>query len=479
MTNTSLINPDQRRELQQLIAHEFWHRCDLSYKLHDAQKIVRNKLRTSPGKLFVGNIARQFGKSYLMVTEAIEYAENNPNSRIKYATAFLSDLEEFIQPAFQIILEDCPPNLKPTFKTHSSKWVFPNGSEIKLVGLDKKPNGLRGTSIDMIILDECGFINGLDYQYKSVIVPATMHRPNCKIIMISTPPDSPSHSFVQYCQKAELEGSYCTFTIYDNPMVDSSTIRELMKESGGANSSTWKREYLCQFVVDSERAIIPEFQESQIEEIPTNEYYHFYHKYVAMDTGVRDKTVILFGYWDFLEAKLIIEDEVSLNGPEVTTERIAELVKPKEKALWGDKQPFRRIADNNDLILLNSLGTQYGVHFNPTSKASLESMINQLRILVSNDQLRIHPRCTQLIGCLKYGIWNKSRKEFDRSPAYGHFDALAALIYLVRNLSKNVNPIPPEYGLSIHTHFIPPGSNKSPNAKVVKDLFAPRKKKRI
>jgi hypothetical protein len=41
----------------------------------------------------------------------------------------------------------------------------------------------------MIVLDECGFIDNLDDIYKSIIVPATLHRPNCDRVGFASPQD--------------------------------------------------------------------------------------------------------------------------------------------------------------------------------------------------------------------------------------------------------------------------------------------------
>jgi hypothetical protein len=91
----------------------------------------------------------------------------------------------------------------------------------------------------------------------------------------------------------------------------------------------------------------------------------------------------------------------------------------------------------------------------PTSKDDLLAMVNKVRLMVSAGQIIIHPRCKQLIGCLKFGIWNKRRDAFEQSTGYGHFDALAALVYLVRNLDTWTNPIPSNFNKSQDTHFIP------------------------
>src|SRR5689334_9402216 len=168
---------------QQTAKGELWRRGVLRWKLHATQKKIYKAIDDSQKSLFVGLCSRQLGKSYLMVVRAIEQALRLPNARIKYGTAFLSDLQEFIIPTFNLILSDCPSWLAPKYNVQQSKFIFKNGSEIKLVGLDMKPNGLRGNTIDLIILDEAAFINNLKYLYDSVIVPATIHRPKCKIVL--------------------------------------------------------------------------------------------------------------------------------------------------------------------------------------------------------------------------------------------------------------------------------------------------------
>jgi hypothetical protein len=95
-------------------------------------------------------------------------------------------------------------------------------------------------------------------------------------------------------------------------------------------------------------------------------------------------------------------------------------------------------------------------------------MVNEVRIMVGSGQIIIHPRCKMLIGCLKYGLWDKNRKEFARNKVYGHFDHLAALIYLVRNLAKHSNPVPQEHGFDpVRSWMLHLGSPHSHNAKTL------------
>lgn len=466
---------------------EAWFRGRLKYKLHSGQKVIEQKFIEVSGQLFVGNIARQFGKSYWAVTKAIEMALRKPKARIKYGTAFQTDLTEFILPTFDEVLRDCPESIKPKYKVQGSKWVFHNGSEIKLVGLDKSPNSLRGNVIDLIIIDEAGFVSNLWYIYSSIIIPATLHRPNCKIIFISTPPATPAHSFGTFIEMAESQCAYVKLTIYENPRITEADIERMAKAMGGKTSTTFRRECLCELILDSDLAIIPEWIDDYIRAIERDQYYGYYHKYVGLDLGVKDFTAAIFGYYDFKMASLIIEDEFAMNGPSMNTEILVKAIREKESELWGEGPnkevpahvPFRRIADNNWPILMQDFSSIHNLTFISTNKDLLEAMINEVRLMVQNGQIIVHPRCRNLIGCLKYGVWDKNKKLFARSVAYGHFDHLAALIYLVRNLAKHTNPIPIDHGKENHKAWfgnIKDQRNVTPNARAIANALLPKKR---
>lgn len=457
------------------IVRERWLRGRLGYKLHAGQLLIRAAFDKRIGQLFVGECARQLGKSIFEAILALEKAFSKPKAKVKIGTAFQTDLLEFIIPAFDLVMEDCPEDLRPIFKVQGSKYILPhNKSEIKLVGLDRKPNGLRGTVIDLIILSEAGFISNLHYLFKSVIIPATTHRPDCAIVMLTTPPETPAHEFLDYVQKAEYEGSYIKLTIYDNPLIDETTIARLMSESGGPKSTTWRREYLCEHVTDQDLAIVNEWKDDYVQDLEHDVYYPFYHKYAAMDLGVKDNTAIIFAYWDFLKAKLIVEDEYVINGPELTTKVLQDAIKAKEASLNWEKL-YLRVSDNNNPLLLQDLSFLHGLHFTATDKGSLEEMVNLLRMMVSNDQIIIHPRCKQLRGCLKYGVWDKNRSKFSQSKVYGHFDALAALVYLVRNLNKSTNPIPIGFRVDLSNQLLIRRERPTDGASQLRNAFGLKK----
>lgn len=433
-----------------------WQKADLAYLLHSGQVKIQETLNLSPHQLQVVLCARGFGKTYWGATLAISQALKKKKSRIKIATEFQTDLEALILPNFDAILDHCPEDIRPTWKASKSKFIFANGSEIALIGLDRKPNGLRGQhGIDLIILEEAGFISKLEAIYRSVIVPITTHRPECKIVLISTPPESLDHYFWSFVDRAENTGSLSTFTIDDNPMLSSKDIGRLELEMGGRSTTQFKREYLCQRVAEESRMVVPEFHVEHVQDYQRPAYFKYLFKQCALDSGVRDLTVGLWAYYDFLTAKVIVEDELVLGGKEVLTNNIYDMSVGIEEAL-GYNQVTRH-ADNNNLILiqdLNLLGASKQMHWNPTRKDAIEASVNLVRTWLAQGRVLINPRCKHLIGTLKTALWNKTRTDFHRSETYGHADAVMALVYLLRNMNVSTNPIPQTFQIDIANSFI-------------------------
>lgn len=404
---------------------------------------------------------------------AIEKAIRQPGAQIRFAAPTAKALRKITLPIMKIILDDCPIMELPKYSVMDSFYRFPNSSEIHFAGTDNQNyENLRGTASDLNIIDEAAFCSELDYLLRSILIPQTLTT-GAKTLLASTPPPTPAHDFFYIAQECKLQGAYSEFTVKDNLSLNKETVDIYAKESGGYESSTFKREYLCQFVVDDSLSIVPEWRDEFVAEYVKDGFSPFMHRYTAMDLGVKDLTAILFATYDFRRGILYVEDEAEMSGPQMTTPKLAQLVMEREALVYGGIKPYVRVSDNNNLLLLQDLGSLHECYFQPTSKDSLDAMVNEVRILVGEGRLRVDPRCKKLIGGLKYGVFDSKRKEFARTTAYGHFDHLAALVYLIRNLDRQTNPVPPMYNLSEHTHFVPEGLRQSDSvsANVLKNLF--------
>lgn len=397
-----------------------------------------------------------------MAVLSIEAALSKPGAQVRYAAPTGISLREFILPIFKKILSDCPKQLAPVYSSQDSKWVFPNGSGIKLAGTDKgHAESLRGPAADLCVVDEAAFVEcSLDYLVSDILQPQLLYSNGGKVILASTPPKSPAHEFTNYVAQGQAAGNYIRKTIWDNPLLPRSRVLEFAEEAGCTvvdgqiltQSTTWRREYMAEIVTDEESAVIPEFTEQKaallVCESPRPR--HFY-RYVIIDTGFIDLTACLFCYHDFERGKLVFEDELCFERP--TSEQIAKDCRTKEAELWGDQRPYARWADG-DLIVLQDLTSLHGYDITPVSKDNLEAQVNQLRLDVAQNRIEVNPRCKNLRAHLQYAIWDKRRKAFARSPGLGHFDFVAAAIYAVRHINRQLNPFPALEGVSGSTHFI-------------------------
>jgi hypothetical protein len=426
----------KRKTAQQAL----WYKGNLSWKFHEGQRTIDEAYSKVKNKLFVGNCARRFGKTVWLVAKAIECALKctNRNPRIKYASATVKNLEEYVLPAFELVLHDCPEELWAGWTTGwvrtKKKFVFQNGAEINLVGLDKDPDGGRGNYCDLYIFDEAGYIDSLEYLYGSVVAPMTLTRPNSKIIMMSTPSSTPAHPFLKFCNRAKASHAYVELNIFANPMMTPELIESAKEEC--LSESDWLREYMVQHVIDKNLAIVPEWEPlKMIKDIERPEHFHLMDLYEGMDLGTkRDLTAVLFAYWNPLTKQLVVEDECDINGPQMTTPVLRDMIFHKERELWPGREVYRRVADNNNPLLLQDLGSLHGLFFSPTTKDEIHAMVNELRRMIRENMIVVSTKCKFLIASLSGGIWDKHRKVWSRTAELGHFDHLAALMYLVRNL---------------------------------------------
>lgn len=415
----------------------------LHSNLKPVQKEIFHKFFHNTKRTTVFHCSRRLGKSYLLCVLSIIYAIKKPSSQIRYASTTQKSVRKIVHPIFKELFLSIPSRFRGKWNSQEGSYIFKNGSQIHVVGVGMgHVDDIRGTSCDLALIDEASFVDDLGYLIDSVLMPQLLTVPGSRLIMASSSPVSPSHKFVDYIQKAKIDDSYHSYTIYDGGYSED-LIAEFCKESGGEHSTAWRREYLNEIIVDEDYAIIPEF-ESMIVGIqkPDPSIFKYLHKYEAMDIGVkRDLTFVLFGYYDFQRAKLCIQAEYYVNGPRMTTPDLAKAIKDIRKELWNEK-PYKSIADNNNLLLLQDLGLLHDCHFSPTGKDSLEAMVNEMRIWIKNQRIEIDSSCTVLIESIKYGFWNDSRTDWGRSSTLGHFDALAALMYLIRNVDQVTNPIP-------------------------------------
>lgn len=453
----------QASERQRELLEAAWYSGELSFLLtpsqQDSHRKIRRWQRKGDGRVYALDISRRWGKSVLCVLLAFEQAIQNAGHRIVYIAPTYEMVRKIILPLVAEMTQSCPPRLQPEWVKSENTYRFPNGSSIELIGLDVRPDGARGTGVDWVVLDEAAFFQNLEYMLVSVLYPQLLGRPHARIVAASTPPKTPAHywtlTLVPECigRNAHDKKTLDDADQYSQEEID--YFYSLMP--GGREGVAARREYKAEHIADDSLVIVPEFRAMQEHLVCEVKPPTWRDCYVAMDPGYHDLTAVLFAYWHFDKGALVIEDEIA--EPRLNSRDIADRIKAKEAKLWKDcrrrsgtvshetkPNPYLRFSDTEPR-LLSDLAREHGLLFIPTQKDNLEAQVDQVRVAVQQGRILIHPRCKRLIAHLQHGIWKKNKRGhlFDREDDEGlkHFDLIAALVYLWRNVNKKRNPTPP------------------------------------
>lgn len=489
----ALTNAERRRQARA----ELWRRGALRFLLREHQRPLHDFITTWRGDEArkVVKSARRFGKSFSLCLYACEFAITHPGAQIRFAAPTEKALRKIVRPNMRAILADCPEHLRPRWNAQDSAFTFPNGSEWHLAGTDKdNAEKLRGTGTDLAIVDEAGFHDDLAYVVDDILTPQLLDNGG-RLVMISTPSRTPSHPFAaRFCPEAEGEGSLFVRTIRDNTHLKPHEIERYVKALGGWDSLATRRELLCEDVVDTSRAVLPEFHDRAqaiVREVPEPRCYF---PLVSLDPGFEDLTAILFGWYDFERGLLVIRDEAYLKH--ARTDEIAAVIKAKEAKLWPwaarelemvkgtdgvyafepwrqVRRPVQRFSDT-DLRLIADLGALHGLGFGATAKDNKEAAINALRLRINDATVAIHPECRKTVAHFRNAVWRVTsqgqRSTFEHSETEGHFDGVDAAVYMNRNAPVHTNPFPPRFaGVDPLQHFIPP---HAPEAEPGLEAFA-------
>ena len=400
--------------------------------------------------------SRRTGKSAVDLVVEMESCLGNDESICRFGSLTQKGVEEIIKPIMATLTASAPEKLRPYWHS-SGRYLFPHrpGSQLVVAGVDLNVNRLRGNASDIVALDESAFYKDLEGTIKDIVMPQFLTREKGKLILSSTSPKTPAHPFVKRLEKAQDENAYVKQTIYEDSRPEViARIPEFMKESGGEGSTTWRREYLCEIIVDEESAIVPEFSRPEVRErvVKETEIPPHFVAFTAIDLGYIDNAAAVFGFVDFKSAKRVVIDELLLNRK--NSRQIAEGILAKEEQIWGPrdkrKHQLRRYADGQPLTIAD-FNDLHRVTVTKVAEDTVEAKANSVRVDVQNGTLVVWPRCKQLIREMQHGVWNDAHTGFARiEGTFGHFDLLSALTYFVRHTNLNENPFPVDYNFDPH-----------------------------
>jgi len=416
---------------------------------------------------------RRCRKSTLLLILHAEQCLRTPGVQTAYVAPVEKGLADYISPIIGTVFNDCPDDLLPKFRTQSNDLLFPNGSRVVFNGCNMRQyRYMRGQKLALATVDEMAEVDDLEGAVDDVLFPAVWDS-HGEMVLSGTPPviPSPDHPVMRYVETAKQNDSYWHATVFDAGYTNEE-IEEAMREVGidGKDSARFRREFMAEFVRDESAVIIPEFVEKiHVQARPKPVYYDLLYKGSGADLGVADKTIELFGYYDFPKASAVIQKEFFLEGVDVRTDNFASkhLVCVEELG-WKDRATYW--SDNSNLMLLNDLGALHKIFITATDKENKAEWLNLIRIMFKQGRILVDPSCKLLIATLNGAFWKDAlKKDYGRSKALGHMDALDALIYFIRNLNMSTNPFPINYDLSrgvvydSANHVYPENWNRGPH----------------
>jgi len=461
MTKTVVLTQDDLEEamrdpqFRRAYRDSLWYEGDLSFDLrrHGQTWIydfIMAAYEEDPGPApFCIETHRRLGKSHLGTSFCTSRSIRKPGQRCVYSAPTKEQALPIVRPNLATVLQTCPRPLKP--KPNKWQYIFrnprwPQPSEpslIEIFGVNANPDAARGAFCDLLIVDEAGYINNLEYFMNDVMAFQFMGRERPMVIMLSTPPSTMDHPWItKYIPEAKAAGRHMVVKLSENPDVTPLDEVFVLQLCGSRESIAWRREAECEHVTDPDFMIVPEWLTARDNAIRSQERPSYYIPLISADLGWSDYSHILFGYVDFESQELVVVDEIWIHYESEGS--IAAAIRLKEREAFSDSpllSKTERIADTPPLTL-HSLYNDHGVYFEAAWKHDSDTTLAQLRTAIQRGKVVVDPRCEQLIYQLDNGIWNEKRTDFVRSTTLGHCDGIKALAYANRQAPWDKNPFP-------------------------------------
>lgn len=363
-----------------------------SKRLRDERFHKQNEVLDARDERFKAvNCTRRSGKSVGEAIDHMEICEQYPKSRNLYMGLTLDSVSEIIWDVFKDLDEigkyGC------TFNESKKIIKFPNGSRIRLFGLDSSAREMRkvlGQKLRKVSIDEAGSITQdmkkLCYQ---MIMPALADlEPFSWLTLLGTCENIPNTFFEQVTEGRERGRAWVTYkwTAYDNPhMVRQWTneINAILEANPLAKEASWfKTHYLNEWCSDDDLIIIPLNKDKRNYEtiLPVDKKWFYV---LGVDLGYNDATafsVIAYSH-DFPVAyvvKTFKESELDFTG-------VADKIKNLQK-----NYPFTKIIiDGANKQGVEEIKVRHGIPLEAAEKSDKATYLHLLRDDVIQAKLRL------------------------------------------------------------------------------------------
>lgn len=402
-----MLNIHQLRPHQALVASLFFNHKRLMVSLPR-----QYGGKTELGVRFLHDLtARPFTSTSLFLAK--DHNSAKKATREKFLRIF--DKDKFKVNTAEVVLKSCPT------------------SSILMGSVDKDPDRQRGGTYSMIHWSEVAFSKieqgqTIAHVFDTVINP-TLTQTDGYVYLEST--NNGKNGWYDLWNDAETYGfKTLKLSLSDLVYLGVITPEEYEKVKATTHPDVFRQEYECEWVTFQGKTY-EEFDEKIHVDAEIGPPEDWQVTVMGIDWGYHPSaTCVLFAY--VLDGVLYVFDEHYKTRELAAKTAIAIENKVEE---WHIDQ-FAATADHEEdrIEELNLRGI-------PCGKANKVNMLGarmSIKELLWANKLKIHPRCKNLIRDLQAATWH-DKKEGDlnyEQCTWGHFDAEAALRYLVRELSK-------------------------------------------
>lgn len=423
-------------------------------------------------------IARQRGKTFTVLTWALQRLGTRPRTTATYLAQTGSNAEAIARDFWRRVGDDLPPEWAA--RMVDNRLELANGSELVWFGTDNEQfRRRRGRNADVVLLDEAGFYGDL-LAVEQVFTPQLQTTGGVGVYL-SSPALVPTHDFSKRCDALAAAGRYVADTFWSNPRIDHEAVIRSECERLGLTreqlltSTAFRREYLAQRVAEETAVALPAWTGEAIARLVGEwERPAIFDAYEALDPGrTGDPHAGLFAFSDPSTKTVTIEDEVELRSAVTHIAAWAADLKARESRLWGvtrwdgtllgaadwqrtlgelpeylarsvsqtaPRQPYLRVGDNDGLLLVE-LAASHGLAVFPTPKHDKHMAVDFVNQCIREGRLRVHRRCVRLLEQMSGTLWNRTRTGWERTDK-DHGDLLDCLVYLLRNVVWTRDPRP-------------------------------------
>lgn len=299
--------------------------------------------------------------------------------------------------------------LKATFNLTELTMTFPNGSMIRVTGIDAdqdEMNKLLGKKYKLVCIDEASMYTvDMEKLVYGILKPA-MADQRGTICLMGTSSNYTRGLFYDITTGGRRDWSVHSWTAHDNPYVSKQWQEELDEIERDRplfkETPLFKQWYLNQWVVDTDKLVYKyNTERNTFRDIPKQLNPSAWTYVLGVDTGWEDDNAFVLGaFHDNDPAFYIIK---TFNKPHMTFDQVT--AKIQEFMNDKDMAPAKVIIDGANKQGVESMRQRSAIPFEYADKTGKVDFVEMLNADLVQAKIKINTRCNNLINELMGLVW--------------------------------------------------------------------------